>query len=390
MTCPMTVAPYRCLGVSSDCMPVDARVELAPDPASGLISANLTPEWESKVKHIYENYAIYTQAAGAEQLVFDQRSGAGASRSSQIVERALVPHVRAPRGRCLDIGCGNGALLRAFAARFPGWSLEGTEFDAKNLPTLEKIPGFAQLHTSKPLDQLPRGYDLVSLVHVLEHLTDPLSWLRQVRELLSDGGLMLIELPYFVENPFELAIYDRCTHFTQASLRRLVQAAGFDVLHLGSDLVPKEITLVARPAARKSGAGPTASIAELEIEARRLQLAATWLDETLALALASVERWSAAKQPAFLFGSSIAATLIHTHGGGKFASFIDEDKNRQGSKHLGVPIVGFAQVPESAGVFVGLTPAIAAGIRQRALPRSQGWIVPQAFPEGLLESPGAR
>src|SRR5688572_29599422 len=126
---PATTISYRCRGVSSDCMPVDAWAELSLDATSGLISARLDEAWSATVQRIYKNYAIYAQAAGAEQLVFDQRSGASASRSTQIVDRALAPRLQSLRGRCLDVGCGNGAFLRAFGARFPEWKLEGTEFD---------------------------------------------------------------------------------------------------------------------------------------------------------------------------------------------------------------------------------------------------------------------
>ena len=71
--------------------------------------------WRKDVVRIYEGYAIYHQGAGAEQAVFDQGSGAAQSRSERIVGRLGGVLDLPESGRLLDIGCGNGAFLRAFA-----------------------------------------------------------------------------------------------------------------------------------------------------------------------------------------------------------------------------------------------------------------------------------
>jgi SAM-dependent methyltransferase len=54
-------------------------------------------------------------------------------------------------------------------------------------PGIEKI--------TREQDLKPAAYDLVLLLHVLEHVSDPLGLLRKLKTLLSDNGVLFIEVP---------------------------------------------------------------------------------------------------------------------------------------------------------------------------------------------------
>lgn len=47
-------------------------------------------------------------------------------------------------------------------------------------------------HAKKELKEM---MDVISLFHVLEHLEDPITYLRGLEELLTDDGVMVIEVP---------------------------------------------------------------------------------------------------------------------------------------------------------------------------------------------------
>ena len=145
----------------------------------------------------------------------------------------------------LDVGCGNGAMLRAFGKATTGWSLAGTELGDKYRRTVESIPGVESLHTCPP-EEVPGQFDMVSMIHVLEHIPEPAAFLARLLPKLVPGGLLVVELPHHVANPFELLIADHCTHFAAATATALLERAGLEVLSVAENWVPKELTVVAR------------------------------------------------------------------------------------------------------------------------------------------------
>ena len=125
-----TLEGFSRLGrVTSDCRPWPAGGRLALCPGCGTVQKPADADWQSECATIYRDYAVYSLAGGAEQLVFDAAAGAAASRSSAIIARLLETMDLPVAGSVLDIGCGNGGFLAAFANHRPGWALHGAELD---------------------------------------------------------------------------------------------------------------------------------------------------------------------------------------------------------------------------------------------------------------------
>ena len=96
--------------------------------------------------------------------------------------------------RLLDVGCGNGYFLSV--AKEKCQHCYGMEFSTK-------LREFAQRKTGLPiftqdLDSLPElGFDIITLFDVLEHIPDPMPFMRSVDRLLNPGGGVLIFTPNF-------------------------------------------------------------------------------------------------------------------------------------------------------------------------------------------------
>jgi SAM-dependent methyltransferase len=140
---------------------------------------------------------------------------------------------QAPRpGRLLDVGCGEGHFVAAAAAS--GWSVVGTEKRA-DVPHARRLG--IEVHDS--LDELVAGggFDVVTLWHSFEHLPDPIGELARAAELLGAGGLLIVAVPDF--GGFQAATFGRrwfhldvprhLFHFTQASLRTLLEKRGLEI-----------------------------------------------------------------------------------------------------------------------------------------------------------------
>lgn len=95
--------------------------------------------------------------------------------------------------RLLDVGCGNGAFLTR--AREMGWQVTGCEPDAKAVAVCQ-AQGLDVLQGdifNAALDN--RMFDVVTISHVLEHVTNPKALLERAYTLLRPGGTIWVAVP---------------------------------------------------------------------------------------------------------------------------------------------------------------------------------------------------
>jgi 2-polyprenyl-3-methyl-5-hydroxy-6-metoxy-1,4-benzoquinol methylase len=94
----------------------------------------------------------------------------------------------------LDVGCGNGYFLSVAMEKCR--HCFGTEFS-------EKLRDFTQRKTgltvyNRRLEELPAlGFDIITLFDVIEHIPDPLPFMRAIDRILRPGGSILIFTPNF-------------------------------------------------------------------------------------------------------------------------------------------------------------------------------------------------
>lgn len=158
---------------------------------------------------------------------------------------ALLELIPARPGlRVLDCGCGAGDNARRLAAR--GCSVTGITISPVEL---ELASSFCQRVCLGDLNQgLPEmvgtGYDIVVMSHVLEHLANPSTLLRDAKKALREGGMVAVALPNVAFYPLrcrlllgrfeytETGVLDS-THlrfYTFDSGKRLLEASGYRVL----------------------------------------------------------------------------------------------------------------------------------------------------------------
>jgi SAM-dependent methyltransferase len=366
------VVPGGLPAVTSDCRPWPGQPEVVLCRSCGLAQKRIDAPWRSEAARVYGSYALYHQTAdGTEQVIFDQATGKGVPRS-ELMFRALLERFALPgRGRMLDLGCGTGPTLRAFSGLMQGWELNGFDPHLPDPERVRQIAGVERVYEGT-LEQIDGAFELLSAVHVLEHVTEPLAFLRGARRLLQQDGLFLVQVPYFPDTPFDFAVFDHCSHFTVRGIERLFQAAGLKVELVSTSLLPKEITVVARLAAAEAAVLAPGD-AWLREDTLAVQACLDWLNELRVQALAQPgERVG-------VFGTSIGGNWLLGLLGERIAFFVDEDPGRAGSTYRERPVYAPSQVPAGCRVLMPLPHALAQRIKLRLRPQQFELVLPPPY-----------
>jgi 2-polyprenyl-3-methyl-5-hydroxy-6-metoxy-1,4-benzoquinol methylase len=98
------------------------------------------------------------------------------------------------RGRLLDVGCSAGAVL--LAARERGWDVHGIDVSPGAVEFAASAHGLdARVGTLENSPFEAGTFDVVTLFECIEHLLHPGAALVAARQLLRDGGLLVMTTP---------------------------------------------------------------------------------------------------------------------------------------------------------------------------------------------------
>ena len=95
----------------------------------------------------------------------------------------------------LDIGCATGQFLNEFKKR--GWKCTGIEPDSEAREQAKKSFDLKVFDEQKIDDLEAHSYDVISMWHVLEHVSDLQKRMEDLRRLIKDNGVLFIALPNF-------------------------------------------------------------------------------------------------------------------------------------------------------------------------------------------------
>ena len=353
--------------VTSDCRPWQGKNRLAFCSGCGVVQKPVSDFWLKEIREIYAVYAVYEQGGGAEQASFDASTGSAMARSQRIVAWLSKQGQLRDNGALLDIGCGNGSFLQAYGHSNPGWRMTGLELDARNKACVESIPGVTHLHVG-PIDSLDHKFDLIVMIHALEHIPNPVAFLRSLLERLNPEGRLLIQVPDLAASPFDLLIADHCSHFSATALDRVVRSASYQVRRLDTTCVAKELTLLAEPAGPEVPIGKRMS-ASNDDDACSAKRHVEWMYQVLL-------QGQQVTAGVGVFGTSISGTWLASALGDRVQFFVDEDPNRIGRSHLGKAIYSPAHAPDDMDILMPMRQEVAMVIAARLAPHRLRLVIP--------------
>jgi SAM-dependent methyltransferase len=140
-----------------------------------------------------------------------------------------------PGSRLVDVGCGQGDLLRHINSTHPSFNLFGFELSASGVAAAtRKVPSAnvseLDLFSDSASEFLSAvAADLATCSEVLEHVPDPVEFLRRSKAALVPGGHMIATVPGGPRTGFDIQI-GHLRHFTRLTAREAFEIAGFEVL----------------------------------------------------------------------------------------------------------------------------------------------------------------
>ena len=139
----------------------------------------------------------------------------------------------------LDIGCGTGTLLGLLKRR--GFRVRGVDFSSEAAKIAEAENGVDVAVGSLEGARFPdRSFDIVTLFHVMEHVTNPRQVLAEVARVLKPDGAVVLQVPNIESWQFRilgarwygLDIPRHVIDYSRNSMLKLLDDSGFRVTRI--------------------------------------------------------------------------------------------------------------------------------------------------------------
>ncbi|KLO21685.1 class I SAM-dependent methyltransferase [Marinitoga sp. 1155] len=138
--------------------------------------------------------------------------------------------------KCIEIGSGNGDYLSILAEISK--NVYGFEYSSENIKYIkEKGLKAIQGYIDTEKYELPdKPYDAFFMFNFLEHVPEPVTFLRGLSNNLNDNGIGIIEVPNFnmikKEKMISEFTIDHLSYFTKKTLEITLRISGFEIIEI--------------------------------------------------------------------------------------------------------------------------------------------------------------
>jgi SAM-dependent methyltransferase len=297
------------------------------------------------------DYSLYAHAPGEQFEV--HRQGAYARWLSQLIALREINSV-------FEIGSGNGSLLTLLRDRYPHLRLSGLE-PSRQAAAFARAEGL-DVRTGHLGAEAAAEADLVVCVNVIEHVGDPVEFLRDASRCITDRGQLLIICPDGERPSSELLFYDHVHSFTRDAMERVSRKAGLHVEWAAA--APPAIGQFFCSAMRKAGAArPHRGAADWQtlIEGRNEYLR-RWstLDGMLAAACQGFEE-------VICFGTGETAMLFRAYAPESWKRIVAFAVDGGGQQFDGKNVLDYRTLVPRAGMVIlpAVRPEMASDVHRR-------------------------
>lgn len=182
---------------------------------------------EEKLELFYSNQYKYS--------VNESRGGNVRKQQKKYIEKFL----NNKKGKILDIGCFEGFFLNLF--KEDGWNAVGLELSSSAAQKCRekyniKIYNDALEH----VDLNEKEFDVISIIHALEHVNNPMNTILLMKKYLKDDGLIFIEVPnietFNYYNITDVYNFQHIYNFSVNVLKNYLNICGLEIIDVDVDV----------------------------------------------------------------------------------------------------------------------------------------------------------
>ena len=210
--------------LTSDSRVVALDIEKVECGRCGLVRSARPLDTDALAAHYRDAYVLAAQADVAEPLL--PAGGELVPRSRLFfdwISSALAIAGRRDPGSIVEIGCGEGRLLRRMADAWPRARTRGLDLSPEAVGAARRRALDAEVGG---FDDLRGEHDLVYAVAVLEHLPSPREFFACAAAALSDQGALVVTQPAQDQPSSDIFFVDHLWHFASAHIEALAATAG--------------------------------------------------------------------------------------------------------------------------------------------------------------------
>ena len=184
---------------------------------------NVSEQLKSKLNEVYELGSL------VDGSISNESGKVYIERVTDFVLQTLSSIGNNERLSVLEIGCGSGIILKQLKQKNSLLKLSGIE--PGNHEIVEGIDEIDIIRSFFPAEQTAKTrFDLIYSLLVLEHIEDPIVFLQQQKDQLSQAGKIIFGVPncepFLRTGDNSIFIHEHYSYFTQKGIFTLLEKAG--------------------------------------------------------------------------------------------------------------------------------------------------------------------
>jgi SAM-dependent methyltransferase len=148
---------------------------------------------------------------------------------NRIVLNLVRLYASAPHPMILDYGCGTGKMLQELSSIGETWGCDSSQTALEYC----RGRGIEHLIPYPEIRDIPKRFDIITLLDVLEHVDDDVLLISELKELLSQNGKLIITVPaYKCLWSGEDYVSEHKRRYTRKELSSCITGAGLRIVRM--------------------------------------------------------------------------------------------------------------------------------------------------------------
>lgn len=267
-----------------------------------------------QIDTIYDEYKSNDLIEGLDQIKFIQ--DIPTFRTDVILEK-IISKIK-DKNNLLDVGTGTGVFLQS-CNKYTDLDLSAFDLNdsyKKNILDIQNVNNF---YTNN-ISDIKENFDIISLIHVIEHIQDPIKFLNILKSKLTINGFLLVQVPYILKNKNDALVYDHLSHFTKNTISFMLKKV-FKYIYFIETGIENELTVIATNHEMSFSHNIIKDV-QVDLDFTFINKVNTYLNQV--------------EEPIFIFGTAPISTYFAAvlQKSDKLEGFLDEDKLKIGKNHL--------------------------------------------------------